>query len=251
MKLLTPGARKIFYFFAQNPVPFVQNVAVLAQKEPLFSRSHGLGQTSHAVGTSFSRRVLPKNRVRRVSAKSFLRVGAREKHRICLRNNLNVSPFRFQDSFRTPLSIVYVKQIAGIVHMRVGSVVYLESSVVCFPEKDLVLSFFCCIFAGDKTILVMTTVALNNLWMYLQGLSLSQKDRKWLAGKLIEPTDDGTKTTRQKAYVKELLTRALEEVEQAKSGEIKMMTEDVFLDGLKRDGQSTTKAESTTSPMTI
>ena len=27
----------------------------------------------------------------------------------------------------------------------------------------------------------MTTFALNNLWAYLQGLSLSQSDREWLA----------------------------------------------------------------------
>ena len=34
----------------------------------------------------------------------------------------------------------------------------------------------------------MTTIALNNLWRYLQGLALTEKDRKWLAGKLQEPT---------------------------------------------------------------
>lgn len=34
----------------------------------------------------------------------------------------------------------------------------------------------------------MTTFALNNLWAYLQGLSLSQSDREWLANKLIKPT---------------------------------------------------------------
>ena len=33
----------------------------------------------------------------------------------------------------------------------------------------------------------MTTLALNNLWNYLRGLSLSQSDREWLAEKLIEP----------------------------------------------------------------
>ena len=33
----------------------------------------------------------------------------------------------------------------------------------------------------------MTTFALNNLWTYLQGLSLSQSDREWLANKLIMP----------------------------------------------------------------
>lgn len=33
----------------------------------------------------------------------------------------------------------------------------------------------------------MTSFALNNLWAYLQGLSLSQADREWLARKLIMP----------------------------------------------------------------
>lgn len=35
----------------------------------------------------------------------------------------------------------------------------------------------------------MTTLALNNLWTYLQGLSLSQGDREWLANKLIMPKE--------------------------------------------------------------
>lgn len=33
----------------------------------------------------------------------------------------------------------------------------------------------------------MTTTALNNLWNYLQGLSLSQSEREWLANKLVMP----------------------------------------------------------------
>lgn len=33
----------------------------------------------------------------------------------------------------------------------------------------------------------MTSVALNNLWTYLQGLTLAQSDREWLANKLTEP----------------------------------------------------------------
>lgn len=82
----------------------------------------------------------------------------------------------------------------------------------------------------------MTTFALNNLWTYLQGLSLSQKDREWLASKLIEPNADDTKTARQKTYVKESLTRALDEVKQAQRGEVKMMTEEDFLNGLKSEG---------------
>lgn len=34
----------------------------------------------------------------------------------------------------------------------------------------------------------MSTVALHNLWSYLQGLSLSQSDREWLANHLVIPT---------------------------------------------------------------
>ena len=33
----------------------------------------------------------------------------------------------------------------------------------------------------------MTTFALNNLWNYLKGLSLSQSEREWLANKLVMP----------------------------------------------------------------
>ena len=82
----------------------------------------------------------------------------------------------------------------------------------------------------------MTTFALNNLWTYIEGLSLKQKDREWLASKLLEPKADDAKTARQKAYVKETLTRALKEVKQSKQGETKMMTEEEFLEGLKKDG---------------
>ena len=43
---------------------------------------------------------------------------------------------------------------------------------------------------------------------------------------------DDAKTERQQAYVKETLTRALQEVKAAKRGEIKMMTEEEFLNGV-------------------
>ena len=77
----------------------------------------------------------------------------------------------------------------------------------------------------------MTTVALNNLWTYIEGLSLKRKDREWIASKLLEPKADDAKTAKQKAYVKETLTRALNEVKAAKRGEVKMMTEEEFLEG--------------------
>lgn len=40
----------------------------------------------------------------------------------------------------------------------------------------------------------MTTFALNNLWTYLQGLSLSQSDREWLADKLVMPKENAVTT---------------------------------------------------------
>lgn len=82
----------------------------------------------------------------------------------------------------------------------------------------------------------MTAVQLNNLWTYIQGMALNKKDREWLAGKLLEPKADDEKTARQKEFVKESLYRALDEVERTKRGEIKMMTEEEFLEGLKKEG---------------
>ena len=81
----------------------------------------------------------------------------------------------------------------------------------------------------------MTTFAFNKLWSYIQGLSLSTKDRTWLANKLIEPVADDPKTAKQKAYVKETLYRALDEVERAKRGEIKMTTLDEFINELEME----------------
>ena len=82
----------------------------------------------------------------------------------------------------------------------------------------------------------MTSTALNNLWTYLNGLSLKRKDREWLANKLLEPTEVDAETKRQQEFVKESLTRAINEVRAAKRGEHKLMTEDEFIEGLKAEG---------------
>lgn len=81
----------------------------------------------------------------------------------------------------------------------------------------------------------MTTFALNNLWTYLQGLKLSQKDREWLASKLIELVVDDAKAAKQKAYVKEMLTKAFEEVERARRGEIKLKSMEELLRELETE----------------
>ena len=81
----------------------------------------------------------------------------------------------------------------------------------------------------------MTAFALNNLWTYIQGMSLKKKDREWLASKLLEPTTEDAKTAQQKTYVKESLYRALDEVEQAKREGRKLNTLDEFLDELEKE----------------
>jgi len=81
----------------------------------------------------------------------------------------------------------------------------------------------------------MTTIQLNNLWTYIQGMALKKKDREWLAGKLLEPTADDAKTARQKVYVKESLYRALDEVEAAKREGRKLKTLDEFLEELEEE----------------
>ena len=51
---------------------------------------------------------------------------------------------------------------------------------------------------------IMTTFALNNLWTYLQGLSLSRSEREWLVGKLSEPvekvSEEAKEDTAKKTY---------------------------------------------------
>ena len=112
-----------------------------------------------------------------------------------------------------------------------------------FKAYALLFRFFCLSLplktnqvCSTYIFLIMTSVALNNLWTYIDGLSLKKKDREWLADKLLETHAEDAKTAQQKAYVKESLTRALKEVEEAKKKGRKMMTEEEFIEGLKKDG---------------
>lgn len=81
----------------------------------------------------------------------------------------------------------------------------------------------------------MTTVALNNLWTYINGLSLKRKDREWLANKLLEPTEVDAETKRQQEFVKESLTRAINEVKAAKREGRQLTTLDDFIEELKSE----------------
>lgn len=81
----------------------------------------------------------------------------------------------------------------------------------------------------------MTTFALNNLWTYIQGLSLKKQEREWLASKLIEPQADDYKTAKQKTYVKETLTRALKEVKESQREGRELQTVDEFIKELRQE----------------
>lgn len=81
----------------------------------------------------------------------------------------------------------------------------------------------------------MTTVALQNLWTYINGLSLKRKDREWLANKLLEPTEVDAETKRQQEFVKESLTRAINEVKAAKREGHQLTTLDDFIEELKSE----------------
>ena len=53
----------------------------------------------------------------------------------------------------------------------------------------------------------MSTAALNNLWTYLKGLSLSYSDRKWLAEHLVESEEieRANERKRDEEWVRELM----------------------------------------------
>lgn len=48
----------------------------------------------------------------------------------------------------------------------------------------------------------MNTIALNNLWSYLQGLSLSANNKRWLGERLIDSATTHHKTEKEKKLEK-------------------------------------------------
>lgn len=75
----------------------------------------------------------------------------------------------------------------------------------------------------------MTSTALNNLWAYIDSISLSDKNKQWLADKLIESKKKSKKEA-QAQYVRESLQRALDEVKEMKKKNYEgVQTMDEFL----------------------
>ena len=50
----------------------------------------------------------------------------------------------------------------------------------------------------------MNTVSLNHLWSYLQGLSLTASNQRWLGERLIEASTSSTPSTEEEMKLKRL-----------------------------------------------
>lgn len=78
----------------------------------------------------------------------------------------------------------------------------------------------------------MSTAALNNLWTYIESMSLSNRSKQWLADKLIESKTNSKKEA-QAQLVRESLQRAWSEVQEMKRNNYAgAQTLDEFLDEL-------------------
>lgn len=74
----------------------------------------------------------------------------------------------------------------------------------------------------------MTTFALNNLWKYLQGLMLSQSEREWVVGKLMEPVEKAFTESREDETIGDVLKDLeIPEKLRRKRGCIKLTEEDL------------------------
>ena len=64
----------------------------------------------------------------------------------------------------------------------------------------------------------MNAISMNNLWTYLQGLSLTASNRKWLAEKLVEPKESVVMNDEE---IRQGLTEAFHQLEEVKAGKRK------------------------------
>lgn len=65
---------------------------------------------------------------------------------------------------------------------------------------------------------IMNSIAMNNLWNYLQGLQLTASNRKWLADKL---TQAPVQSVMSDDEIREGLTESFKQLEELKTGKRK------------------------------
>jgi hypothetical protein len=91
----------------------------------------------------------------------------------------------------------------------------------------LVVSEKVLIFADRKQkVRDMNAVSMNNLWTYLQGLSLTASNRKWLAERLIEHEKKEVMSDQE---IKEGLTEAFSQLDGLKQGKVKTRSAEELL----------------------
>ena len=64
----------------------------------------------------------------------------------------------------------------------------------------------------------MNVVSRNNLWTYLQGLSLTKSDQRWLASRLIENVQAKEGAIMDDNEIREGLTAAFQQIKEIKNG---------------------------------
>lgn len=69
----------------------------------------------------------------------------------------------------------------------------------------------------------MTITALNNLWTYIQTLSLTKKNREWLAARLVEKTEkeafaDETEYISSSQAMLDIIAKGREEIKEMENG---------------------------------
>lgn len=74
----------------------------------------------------------------------------------------------------------------------------------------------------------MTNIALHNLWNYINSMSLSNRNKQWLADKLIESKKE-SKREMQQRYVRESLTKSFQELKEARLSGKELQSADDFL----------------------
>jgi hypothetical protein len=104
-----------------------------------------------------------------------------------------------------------------------------------FLLQNLEVSKKVLIFAGrNKNDSDMNAVSMNNLWTYLQGLSLTASNRKWLAERLVEPENKEVMSDQE---IKEGLTEAFSKLDGLKQGNVKTRSAEELLYELQSEGQ--------------
>ena len=78
----------------------------------------------------------------------------------------------------------------------------------------------------NKNDTYMNAVSMNNLWTYLQGLSLTASNRKWLAERLVESENKEVMSDQE---IKDGLTEAFSKLDGLKQGSVKTRSAEELL----------------------